>query len=331
MAVTNTSYGNNWCLDNWATTNFCGFYTITALPINITMLANGVSSTNISMNWVFYNLNNMRILWEIGSDGIDSSNNFTASSNKSTDKNIVNIKNDIVEKYWESTSNINEWIQWDSGANKQIYVDTFALLGHNLSSSAILQLKGYGTGSDSAISDWSGVPVYATITMNTNPNDDRVIWCSPTQPTQKYRHWRLEISDGANSSATLKVGRLIAGTSLCFNGENLLSTLRYGKQNYKDEIKLNGFSTVFNNRALKRNLSISLNELNIQKYSNTNQLTKYIDYCRDSFKALVIVDPNNPYKYSVFAKLSSMPSQEINYVDAQNEYASISLNYDEGI
>ena len=138
MAVTNTSYGNNWCLDNWATTNFCGFYTITALPINITMLANGVSSTNISMNWVFYNLNNMRILWEIGSDGIDSSNNFTASSNKSTNKNIVNIKNDIVEKYWESTSNINEWIQWDSGANKQIYVDTFALLGHNLSSSAIL-------------------------------------------------------------------------------------------------------------------------------------------------------------------------------------------------
>lgn len=331
MAVTNTQYGLDWCQNDFATTNWCGFYTITALPINITMLANGVTTTNISMNWVFYNTKNLRILWEIGSDGLDETNNYTASSEKSTDKSIENIKNDIIEKYWESTSNINQWIQFDAGTNKTIYIDTLALLGHNLTSSAQLTLKGYGLGSDSTISDWSNIPVYATISMGSNPNDDRVIWVNPSQPTNRYRHWRLEISDGSNSSSTLRIGRLMAGTSLCFNGENLLGTLRYGKNNYKDEIKLNGFSSVFNNRALKRKLSINLNELNIQAYSNTNQLNKYIDYCRDSLKALVIVDPQNPYKYSVFAKLSSMPEQEINYVDAQNEYATISLNYDEGI
>lgn len=331
MAVTNTSFGQNWCLDDFATTNWCGFYTITALPINITMLANGVSTTNISMNWVFYNTKNLRILWEIGSDGLDETNNYTASSEKSTDKSIVNIKNDIIEKYWESTSNINQWIQFDSGLNKAIYIDTLALLGHNLSSSAILTLKGYGTGSDSTITDWSNIPVYATIPTGTNPNDDRVIYVHSTQPTTRYRHWRLEISDGSNSSSTLKIGRLIAGSSLIFNGENLLGNLRYGKTNYKDEIKLNGFSSVFNNRALKRKLNIGLNELNIQAYSNTNQLNKYLDYCRDTLKALVIVDPQNPYKYSVFAKLSSIPEQEINYVDSLNEYATISLSYDEGI
>jgi hypothetical protein len=331
MAVTNTQYGSDFLLDNWCTTNFCGFYTITALPINITMLANGTYTTNISMNWVFYNLTNMRILWEIGSDGLDSSNNYTASSQASTDKSVYNLKNDIIEKYWESTDNINQWIQFDAGVNKAIYIDTLALLAHTLSSSAQLVLKGYGSGSDSAITDWSNIPVYANIAMGTNPNDDRVIWVSPTQPTTRYRHWRLEISDGANANSYLRIGRFIAGSSLVFNGENLLANLRYGKQNYKDEIRLNGFSSVFNNRALKRNLSLSLNELNIQQYSNTNQLNKYIDYCRDSLKALVIIDPQNPYKYSVFAKLSSMPAQEINYVDAQNEYATISLSYDEGI
>lgn len=331
MTVLNTQIGSDWCLTDFATVNWCGFYTVTTLPINITLLANGSYSTNISMNWVFYNLQNLRILWEIGSDGLDSTNNFTASSEKSTDKSVFNLKNDILEKYWESTDNINQWVQFDAGLNRSIYIDTFALLGHNLSSSAKLTLKGYGSGSDSAITDWSNIPTYATISMGTNPNDDRVIWVNPTQPTTRYRHWRLEISDGSNSTKNLRIGRLIAGTSLVFNGENLLANLRYGKRNYKDEIKLNGFSSVFNNRALKRNLSISLNELNRQQYSNANQLDKYIDYCRDSLKALVIVDPQNPYKYSVFAKLASVPDQEINYIDAQAEYASVSLTYDEGI
>ncbi len=327
-AVTNTAYGSNWCKSNWCTRNWCGYYNITQIPTQITFLTNGVVNTSFQMNWVFYNLSNLRILWELASDGIET-DNFTASTEASTDKAIVNIKDDIIEKYWQSTSNNAQWIQFDAGANTSIYVDTLGILNHNFTTSVILNLKGYGTGTDIAPASWGSVPIYATISAGTNPNDPRIVWCSPTNPTTKYRHWRLEISDSTNTNSYLRIGRFVAGQALILNGENMIDTLKYAKHNYKEEIQLNGFSSVFNNRTLKKSLDITLANLNVQTHSNYSLLGKYVDYSRDVYKSLVIPDPNNPYKYSIYAKLKDLPTEDITYVDGSNEFSTYSLSYDE--
>ncbi len=327
-AVTNTSYGGNWCTTNWCTTNWCGYYNICQIPTQVTFLTNGVKNTSFQMNWVFYNLTNLRILWELASDGI-TTNNFTASSQVSNDKAIVNVKNDIIEKYWQSTSNSNEYIQFDAGANKAIYIDTLGIIQHNFTTSVTLNLKGYGTGTDIAPASWGTVPVYATISAGTNPNDPRILWCSSTNPTSKYRHWRLEISDSTNTDAFLRIGRFVAGQALILNGENLMDSLKFSKQNFKEEIALNGFSSVFNNRTLKRKLDITLANLNVQTKSNYNLISKYVDYSRDVYKSLIIPDPHNPYKYSIYAKLTGLPAEDISYVDSNNEYSTYTLSYDE--
>jgi hypothetical protein len=328
MSVTNQVVGGNWCTTNWCTTNWCSWYTVTSMPIQITMLNNGTFATNIQMNWVFYNTTNMRILWQIASDGNTTSNNYTASSVASSDKDISNVRNDIIEKYWQSNTT-NEWIQFDSGVGKATYIDTLAILGHNFSSSAIITLQGYGKSTDSAPSNWGSVATYAIIPMGSNPNDDRVIWCASTVPTQSYRYWRISINDPSNAYGYLRIGRFVAGQSLIFNTENVIGTLKSGQNNFKEEIKLNGFSAVYNNRALKRFLDISFNNLNIQTFSNKSQLNNYLYYNRDILKALVVIDPNNPYKYSVFAKLTQMPQEQVEYVDSNNEYTSFSLSLDE--
>lgn len=327
-AVTNTAYGANWCKANWCKVNWCGYYNITQVPSQFIFLTNGVRNTSFQMNWNFYNITNLRILWEIASDGIET-DNFTASSTAATDKSIVNVKNDIIEKYWQSTSTSSEWIQFDAGENIEIYIDTLGIIEHNFTTSVTLSLKGYGTGSDLAPSNWGTVPIYATISAGTNPNDPRIVWCSPTDPSARYRHWRLEINDPTNTADYLRIGRFMAGQSLVLNGENIVDTLKFSKNNFKEEIALNGFSSVFNNRALKKRLSITLSTLNVQTLSNYSLLNKYADYVRDVYKSLVIPDPGNPYKYSIFAKLTELPSEDISYVDSENEYSTYSLSYDE--
>lgn len=328
MAVTNTSYGANWCKADWCSVNWCGYYNITQIPLQTIFLTNGVRNTGCQMNWVFYNTTNLRILWEIASDGI-TTDNFTASSTAATDKSIVNVKNDIIEKYWQSTGISQEWIQFDAGENLAIYIDTLGIIEHNFTTSVTLTLKGYGSGSDSLPPQWASVPVYATITAGSNPNDARIMWCSPTNPTNRYRYWRLEIDDPTNSNDFLRIGRFVAGQALILTGENITDSIRFSKQSYKEEIALNGFSSVFNNRALKKKLTLNLSTLNVQRYSNYNLLSKYVDYARDSFKSLIIPDPNNPYKYSIYAKLTDLPSEEIAYVDGSNEYSTYTLSYDE--
>ncbi len=64
-AVTNTPYGGNWCVSNWASTNWCSWYNICQIPVQVTFLTNGVANTSFQMNWVFYNLTNLRkrIFW----------------------------------------------------------------------------------------------------------------------------------------------------------------------------------------------------------------------------------------------------------------------------
>lgn len=328
MAVTNTAYGANWCKAPWCSVNWCGYYNIGTLPTQLTFLAEGVRNTGCQINFVFYNVTNSRILWEIASDGIET-NNFTSSSTAATDKSIVNVKNDIIEKYWESTSNSSEWIQFDAGVNTEIYIDTLGIIEHNFTTSVSLILKGYGSGSDSEPTQWTTVPIYATIIAGTNPNDARIMWCNPVNPSTRFRYWRLEINDPTNSNDYLRIGRFVAGQALILNGENIMDSLTYSKESYKEEIPLNGFTSISNNRAIKKKLRLTLSTLNIQTYSNHNLLNRYIDYSRDRFKSLVIPDPSNPYKYSIYAKLSELPSEEISYVDSQNEYSTYTLNYDE--
>lgn len=328
MSVNNTSVGSDWLTSDWLTTNWLSYYNICNVPTQITMIANGISTTGFQMRWVTYNTTNLRVLWEIGSDGITTSN-YTASSNASTDKAVQNVTSDILEKYWESTSNFEEWVQFDVGTNRAISVDTLGILNHNFTTSVSLVLKAYGTSTDPAPVSWESIAPYATISAGSNPNDNRILWVSPSLPLSTYRHWRLEISDPTNPSPYLRIGRIVAGQSLILNGENLIDNLRYGKTNFKEEIPLNGFSSVFNNRTLKRKLDITFNNLNIQAYANHDLLNTYMDYARDVFKSLVIVDPQSPYKYSVYAKLTQMPSEDINYVDSTNEYSSYSLSFDE--
>jgi hypothetical protein len=290
-----------------------------------------VPGINLMWRVSMYNMTQMRILWEFGSDGIEYAN-FDKSSEASNDHEIVNIKSDIVEKTWRSTGCASEWVQWDAGAGNTIAIDTFALINTNFSPTAVLTLLAYGTGSDDAPADWgvSGIPI-ATIAMPTDETEDNVIWCNPgAPPFTAYRHWRLVIEDPSNTDGFVEIGRLIGGEAFVFDSENCTKDIEFGFKNFKNEVNLNGFTSASNNRALKKHLRLTFQDLNVVSQANYGEWNRMVKYCRDTLKMLVIIDPTEPYRFSVFSKLTEIPSEKSRYVDASNLYATIAASWDEG-
>lgn len=322
--------------NDWATTDWCRFAWCVptgyeAVHGQLIQVAPGVGIVHGQLRMLAYNISQMRILWELKSDGV-TADNYTASSEASADKGIVNVKSDIIEKYWEADTNSGEWFVFDAGSGQTISMDTFALVGHNLTGSATVTLKGYGDSASSAPGDWSVVPVFATLAMSDDPLEDNLVYIAPAIPASRYRWWRVDIDDASNPHP-IRIGRVIGGSSLIFVGENCLARIQFLDAAFKDEQDLNGFSSIVNNRALKKKMTLGFRDLDRISQTNYRLLRRYWRYARDSIKALVIVDPateTSKYQYTVFAKLKEMPQQEHVYVDAESNYTTFDLAYDEG-
>lgn len=299
-----------------------------SVGIQIYMLGKRSQSLGIEVLQARYNIGLLRILWEIGSDGT-TPDNFTAKSSASVDKDILNIKSDIIEQYWQSTS-LDEWFQFDCGNGKTLNIDTLALIGTNLTTSAVITIYGYGTSSSPAPVSWAGIPALYTIPMPSDFLERNVIYIANTRPINQYRHYRITIQDPTNSNGCIKIGRFVAGASLIFTTENCLDKVTYKRNNFKDEFSINGFTSIANNRSLKKSMTLNFKDLNRIQYVNYKRLMQYSEYCRDTLKALVIIDPQEPYQFSVFAKLTEMPEETHNYISADTSTVELTLSYDEG-
>lgn len=324
---------NNWATTDWCRYGWCVPTGYDLIPTQVQLVSPSSKRIGCQIRLVSYNITQLRILWEIKSDGIEAAN-YTSSSDASTDKAVVNLKSDIVEKYWQSSSASSEWFRWDTGSGRVISLDTFALIQHNLTSSAVVTIKGSGASGDSEPVDWSAVSVYATLTLSDDPDEDNLIYISPTQPSSSYRWWRIDINDPTNPDGFIRIGRVVGGSALIFAGnENCLDDISFMEENYKDEMPLNGFSRVANNRSLKKKMELSFRDLDTVAQTNFRLLKRYMRYCRDTLKALVIVDPQtetSKYEFTAFAKLKVMPERRHKYIDSASSYTALQLQFDEG-
>lgn len=322
---------NDWATTDWCRHSWCRPTGYSAVPGELVMITPGVKIVHGQWRVVAYNVTQMRVLWEVKTDGVEAEN-YTASSEASADKGIVNVKSDIIEKYWEATGKTAEWFQLDAGAGVTISMDTFAIIAHNLSGSAVVTLKGHGDGSASAPADWDEVAVYATLAMPDDPVEDNLIYVAPALPAASYRWWRVDIADPSNTE-NIRIGRVVGGSALIFVGENCLDRITFVDANYKDEQQLNGFTSIANNRALKKRMTLRFRDIDRISQTNYRLLRRYWRYSRDTLKSLIIVDPSSEtsrYQYTVFAKLARMPEQEHVYISEENAYTTFDLDYDEG-
>jgi len=108
----------------------------------------------------------------------------------------ANTQNRFTIKAWRTTADADENIVLDYGS--AVSADGVAIIGHNLTASATINLQGNATDS------WGAPSIDETLTSRSG-----VIlhWFT----SGSYRYWRVRIQDPTNPDTYLQVGRIILG------------------------------------------------------------------------------------------------------------------------
>jgi hypothetical protein len=273
-----------------------------------------------------YNTTNLRILCEFPSRGLNDTN-WTANTTATGDFSVQNLDTDIVEqKYRSATGNITGVrVQSDTGLPQGVFLDTFALLNHNMTRSASVTLIG------------SNDPTFAVIGISTvlEPREDNIYYIAPTLPLEGFRYWRVDIDDATNTDGYIEIGTILFGASNIFQGECFVDELDFQLQDFADTVRTEGFTNVSNSRALKRKVRLEFRFLNFQK-SNFKILRNLFETYRTTQKCLWIPTPSPTDsdltgRFASFAKLSDIPSERHRYLGGDADYVSFTIEVDESL
>ena len=255
-----------------------------------------------------------------------SGRNWTASSTAPGHFKVDNLNSDIVQKYWRSADEVKEDITLtcDTGVSQGVFIDTIGIFGTNLTSSAVITVRGQSD--DSLIPEW-------VFQLRAN-GSDRIIWTADSLPSTSYRNLHFEISDPTNRDPFIKIGTLIFGSAIKLENKTDEQPKIFHKE-FKDEIKTLGFTTISNSKAYTKGLRVNFRDFNLSE-SDYKKISYIFSYLRTSLKGLWIFDPSTELTkdiYSVFAKMKSIPDERHRVMGKEGEdmHLDFSLELDESL
>jgi hypothetical protein len=295
---------------------------IFCVPIPAQFEATRVKVIAAQVRVVLYNVDNLRILCDFPSRGLDGIN-WTADSTASSSTNAFsanNLNTDIVEQVWRSGSTTTASLVCDTEVSQGVFMDTLALLNHNLSRSATVLLDASNTSGFT-----SGVE-----TIELTVEDRNIYFVSPTLPITSYRYWRFRISDPGNADGFLQIGTIVFGAAIIFSGECFVDRVTFGQRHFVDRIFTEGHTNVSNDRGKKRYLQLEFRSLNFGKQNFRNLRNLFTTY-GITHKCLYIPTPETASRFAVFGKLSEIPSESHNYKTATSDLVDLTMNIDEAL
>jgi hypothetical protein len=110
--------------------------------------------------------------------------------------------------------------------------------------------------------------------------------------------------------------------------ESFSNPIKFQKYHYTDKIETEGFTTVSNDRGIKRNLVLDFQNINFSggNYANIQEI---FETMRTSHKALWIPTPRYPSRYALFGKLTQIPSETHQDMGEGANYVDFTIEVDE--
>lgn len=282
----------------------------------------------LQFNVVLYNTDNLRILCDFPSRGT-SGENWDSNSIEPGDFDPNNLNTDIVEQVTRTAlGTTTGWqLTCDTEVPQGIFLDTLAILNHNLTTSATVTLVG------------SNDPLFGTIGVSIPlevRNDENIYYIAADFPTQGFRYWRFFIDDVlTHPDGFLQIGTIIFGAATIFQGECFVDEVDYGFKDFADTVRTAGHTNVSNSRALKKFLGLEFRLLNFSR-TNFRQMRELFKDDRTVFKCLWIPtpDPNEQEytaRFAVFGKLVTIPRERHKTISRDADYVSFPIEVDESL
>ncbi len=287
----------------------------------ITQIGFGIQFLSTIYNTVY-----LRILHNFKSRGLLATNWLT-NSQAVGDFDINNVNTDIIEEIWKSDDTVKSGIKLtcDVGAGQICYMDTLAILNHNMTVSANVVLL---MSNDPTFV--SGVESIALPARTEN-----MYYISPELPTQGFRYFRFQIDDPTNQNNNITIGNIIFGAADIIQGENFTDEVDFEMVDYTDKINTEGFTNVSNSRALKRKLTLQFESIDYEK-RNYEILRNVFTTYRTSLKTLWIptpdpIDQDLTDRLAIFGKLVEVPKQRHNNKGRGADYVTFTVDLDESL
>jgi hypothetical protein len=273
------------------------------------------------VNRILYNTKRLRVLLDFASRGTTGSN-WTASSTAPGDFSVNNLNTDIVEQCWRSNPGGSKIVALtcNTQVSQGVFVDTIAILGHNLTRSATIEVQA---------SNDPTFAVYKSFFIETNRTAN-IYWVAPTAPTSSYTYWRFYIADTTNTNPYLQIGSIVFGSSILMVANDITDSVRRSTKHFSDKVQTEGFTNVANDRAIKYGLGVEFRSIAYDGTDYTN-LRRIFDTARTSLKCLWIPTPEYPERFAVFGKLSAIPEEQHNALGPTADYVSFNVDVDESL
>lgn len=293
------------------------------VPVGMQFISVKEQARALQFRSALYNTTNLRILVDFPSRGLNGIN-WTSTSTQASSTNsftVNNLNTDIIEQYWRSATGIlSATITCDTQLTQGVYLDTLAILNHNLSGSSTITLQG------SSDPSFATIPVSVTLEYEAT----NMYYIAPTLPLNPYRYWRLNISDPGSADNFLRVGTIVFGSAVIFTNESFVDKVRFGQKQFVDKVYTEGFTNISNDRGKKKYLNLEFRNLVYGK-SNFQSMREIFNYAGTTLKCLYIPVPQKPSRFAVFGKLNEIPQEEHNYKGADADYVDFTIEVDESL
>lgn len=279
----------------------------------------------LQFNAVLYNHDNLRILCDFPSRGT-SGVNWTSNSVAPGDFSENNLNTDVVEQVYRTNGAITGiTLDCDTEVPQGVFLDTLAILNHNLTSSASVVLLGS--------QDPSFATIGTTLTLQARPEE--MYYIAAEFPTQGFRYWRFQIDDVTNADGHLQIGTIVFGNSLIFQGECFVDEVDYGLKDFADTVRTAGHTNASNSRAIKKSLTLDFRSLDFTK-GNFRSMRAMFREDRTIFKCLWIPTPDpddQEYtaRFAVFSKMVTIPREKHKSHGRTADYVGFTVELDESL
>lgn len=288
---------------------------VASLPAQATFSINKANIVACQGEAAFYSLDTPRVLWNPNS----KKGQWISGGRYSNEYSEANLNSDIIEKKYRTQKGSKE-ATLTCLLDKPAYVDTLAILGHNLTTEAKIKVEGYNDSAFKMIGGYSNK-------FEIEPTKKNTIYISKYLPGRDYSNWKITIIDPTNPGE-IEIGSIFFGESTIFK-TNIREQLRIKKTEYKDSFRTEGFTSVANSRAVKRSVEATFTGIDYVSY-DYQKLDAILEYARTSKKCLWVFDPKNPQRFYAYGKLKRLP-EEAHRVGGEYDKIAISLEVDESL
>lgn len=242
-------------------------------------------------------------------------NIISVTSTAEGDFDKANLTTESLRHVWRS-EDILSYQEIVIQAELKSKIDTFAILGHNLSDEAVIEIQANVDNNFVAPPFSISVPWSEDNIVSTNPfNDD-------------YEFYKIRILDPTNACGFLEIGRIVGGRAFTLsNNEDITDDFEITLEDMADTMKTEGYFRVSNEKIKARNLSIKLNRLYTvpgmdANFQGLKRMFRKVGITRP---ILVILDRGDPSFCSMWAQIDKLPAE--NY--SVNRFVSQSFRLSE--